>query len=72
MIFNFYLLSVVVCSLYILIDDFNERHITSREFCERFMEIHPFLDGNGRTCKLLFVNQIVVVEEEYAPYCFMN
>ena len=43
-------------SLYILLDEFNERCTTTRGFCDRFMEIHPFLDGNGRTCKLLFVN----------------
>ena len=46
----------VESSLYILLDEFNERRTTTRGFCDRFMEIHPFLDGNGRTCKLLFVN----------------
>lgn len=62
----------VESSLYILIHDFNEKRKTNREFCERFMEIHPFLDGNGRARKLLFINQIVEEEEEYAPCCLMN
>ena len=46
-------------SLYILTDNFNNQHISNKEFCETFMEIHPFLDGNDRTCKLLFVDQII-------------
>ena len=40
--------------LYVLVDKFNERQITAR-FCNKFLdEIHPFSDGNGRTCKILF------------------
>lgn len=59
--------------LYILVHDFNEKRITNREFCKSFMEIHPFLDGNGRACKLLLINQIVEEEEEeYALCCLMN
>ena len=46
---TYYLWWCVESTLYILIDNFNERRITNREFCQRFMEIHPFLDGNGRT-----------------------
>ena len=61
----------VESSLDILIDDFNERRITNREFCECFLEIPPFLDGNGRTCKLLCINQIVEEEKECAPCCLM-
>ena len=45
--------------LYRLIDAFNDRYITNREFYHTFLnEIHPFLDGNGRTCKLLFEHKI--------------
>ena len=45
--------------LYRLIDAFNDRYITNREFYHTFLnEIHPFLDGNGRTCKLLFEDKI--------------
>ena len=41
--------------LYKLVDAFNDRYITIRQFYHIFLnEIHPFLDGNGRTCKLLF------------------
>ena len=41
--------------LYKLIDLFNDRYITNREFYQTFLhEIHPFVDGNGRTCKILF------------------
>ena len=44
--------------LYKLVDLFNDRYITNRQFYERFLnEIHPFRDGNGRTCKILFENK---------------
>ena len=39
----------------VLVDDWNGRYITKSNFVKRFLEIHPFLDGNGRTCKLLFI-----------------
>ena len=43
---------------YKLVDLFNDRYITHRDFCQMFLnEIHPFLDGNGRTCKTLFENR---------------
>ena len=42
--------------LYELIDQFNERKINDRDFCLALLNnIHPFYDGNGRTCKKLFV-----------------
>ena len=45
--------------LYRLVDQFNERKITARRFCDIFLDkIHPFADGNGRTCKILFKNKI--------------
>ena len=41
--------------LYKLVDLFNDRYITNKEFYHAFLnEKHPFLDGNGRTCKILF------------------
>lgn len=44
--------------LYKLVDLFNDRYITNRQFYERFLnKIHPFRDGNGRTCKILFENK---------------
>ena len=47
--------TIIEFELYKLIDLFNDRYITNREFCQTFLnEIHPFLDGNGRTCKILF------------------
>ena len=60
----------VESSLYILLDEFNERRIANRVFCNGFMEIHPFLDGNGRTCKLLFINQIM--QKGYTPCWLIN
>ena len=60
----------VESSLYILVDDFKDRRLRNRDFYDHFMEIHPFLDGNGRTCKLLFINQ--VIQEECVPCCLMN
>ena len=42
--------------LYALVDYFNDHLITKKDFCKRFLnDIHPFKDGNGRTCKILFV-----------------
>ena len=39
-----------------LVDKFNERQISAAAFCKTFLdEIHPFKDGNGRTCKILFL-----------------
>ena len=47
--------SGIETELYILVDKFNERQITAKEFCDIFLDkIHPFSDGNGRTCKILF------------------
>ena len=47
--------SKIEFELYKLIDLFNDRYITHRDFCQTFLnKIHPFLDGNGRTCKILF------------------
>ena len=42
-------------ALYGLIDNFNLGRITSKVFVDSFLKIHPFLDGNGRTCKVLFI-----------------
>ena len=41
--------------LYRLVDFFNEKRLPQSDFCRRFLEIHPFKDGNGRTCKVLFI-----------------
>ena len=47
--------------LYKLVDRFNERKITPRTFCDIFLgKIHPFADGNGRTCKLSFKDKIQI------------
>ena len=47
--------SKIELELYTLVDKFNERQITPRIFCNIFLDkIHPFSDGNGRTCKILF------------------
>ena len=45
--------------LYRLVDQFNKRKITLRTFCDIFLDkIHPFADGNRRTCKILFEDKI--------------
>ena len=47
--------TMIESELYTLVDKFNKRKITPRIFCNIFLnDIHPFLDGNGRTCKILF------------------
>ena len=38
-----------------LIDNFNLGRIKEKTFIDEFLKIHPFLDGNGRTCKVLFI-----------------
>ena len=47
--------------LYQVIDQFNERKITSTKFYSILLnKIHPFYDGNGRTCKILFTNDDII------------
>ena len=51
--------SKIEFELYKLIDLFNDRYITHLSFCKEFLnKIHPFLDGNGRTCKILFEDRL--------------
>ena len=51
--------SRIESELYMLVDKFNDRMITPREFCNIFLDkIQPFADGNGRTCKILFAEKI--------------
>ena len=46
--------------LYLLVDLFSERKVSIRCFCNKFLdERHPFLDGNGRTCKILFADRLL-------------
>ena len=43
--------------LYQIIDQFSERKITSRKFYSILLnKIHPFYDGNCRTCEIPFAN----------------
>ena len=54
-------LTRIESELYKLVDQFNGRKITPRTFCDIFLDkIHPFADGNGRTCKLLFEDRIQI------------
>ena len=51
--------SLVETVLYCLVDQFNDRLISHKDFCRTFLDqIHPFRNGNSRTCKILFVDQI--------------
>ena len=48
-------MSRIEADLYSLVDKFSNRWIMPRAFCNTFLDkIHPFADGNGRTCKILF------------------
>ena len=59
--------------LYKLVDQFNERKITPRTFCDIFLDkIHPFADGNSRTCKLLFEDKIQHFHEFYKKPVLSN
>ena len=59
--------------LYRLVDQFNERQITPRRFCDIFLDkIHPFADGNRRTCKLLFEDKIQHFDEFYKKPVLSN
>ena len=45
--------------LYQIIDQFNERKITTAKFYLILInEIHPFYDGNGRTCRYCLLMMI--------------
>ena len=48
-------------NFYQIIHQFNERKITSTKFYSiPLNKIHPFYDGNGRTCKILFANDNII------------
>ena len=51
--------SLIEGALYQFANEFNERKFTHKQFCNIVLNlIHPFQDGNDRTCKILFVDQI--------------
>ena len=51
--------SLAEAALYSLVDQFNNRIIHHKDFCRIFLDqIHPFWDGNSRTSKILFSDQI--------------
>ena len=51
--------SLIELALYQLVDEFNEKKLTHKQFCNIFLNlIHPFQDENSRTCKILFADQI--------------
>ena len=46
---------------YQIIDQFNEKKITSTKFCSILLnKIHPFYDESGRACKILFANDDII------------
>ena len=50
-------------NLYQIIDQFNERKITSPKFYSILLnKIHPFYDGNGRTCQILLANDDIIIQ----------
>ena len=47
--------------LYQIIGQFNENKITRKKFYLILLnEIHPFYEGNNRTCKILFANDKII------------
>ena len=47
--------------LYQIIDQFNERKITTTKFYSRLLnKTNPFYDGNGRPRKILFANDDII------------
>ena len=51
--------SLAEAALYCLVDQFNDRIISHKDFCRTFLDqLHSFQDGNGRACKILFADQI--------------
>ena len=47
--------------LYQIMDQCNEGKITSTKFYSILLnKIHPFYDGNSRTCKILFANDDII------------
>ena len=50
--------------LYQIMDQFNERKIISTKFYSiPLNKMHPFYDGNGRTCKIMFANDNVIRQD---------
>ena len=48
--------SFIEPALYQLVDEFKKRKFTHDQFSNIFKNlIHPLRDGNGRTCKILFI-----------------
>ena len=44
-----------------MIEQFNEKKITSTKFYSMFLnKTHPFYDGNGRKCKIQFANDDIM------------
>lgn len=53
--FQYMHFSEIKTNLQYLIDKFNERKLSKIAFFRKFLHIHPFLDGNGRTVKILMI-----------------
>ena len=52
---------LIEAKLYQIIDQFNERENTSKQFYLILLnKIHPFYDENGRTCKMLLANDDII------------
>ena len=62
--------SKIETELFSLVDKFNDRRRISRTFCDTFLDkIHPFADGNVRTCKILFEDKIENFYKIYKKAC---
>ena len=53
--FQYMHFSKINTNLQSLVDRFNDRRLTETEFLKEFLTIHPFLDGNCRTVKILMI-----------------
>ena len=53
---------VIEDKLYQIINQFNERKITSTKFYSMFLnKIHPFYDGNSKACEILFADDDTIM-----------
>ena len=53
--FEYMHFSKISLKLQILINKFNDRRVSKRDFVTEFLNIHPFLDRKGRTIKILTI-----------------
>ena len=62
--------SLAEAALYRIVDQFNCRIKSHKDFCRIFIDqIHPLQDENCRTCKILFVGQKKKTKKKNNCFC---